>query len=41
MAQNVWQAQYKILLIILLNEFIKNMKMMIKNGKGVELNIKI
>ena len=43
-AQDLWQAPYKILLIILLKEFIKlNVKMdiIIKNTKQVELNTKI
>ena len=42
-AQNLWQAHYKILSIILLKEFRKlnvNMDMIIKNVKHVELNTK-
>ena len=42
-AQDLWQAHYRILLIILLKEFIKsnvNMDMIIKHVKSVELNKK-
>ena len=42
-AQNLWQAHYKILSIILLKKFRKlnvNMDMIIKNVKHVELNTK-
>ena len=40
-AQDLWQAHYQILLIILLKEFIKlnlNMNMIIENVKLAELN---
>ena len=43
-AQDLRQAHYQILLIILLNELVKlnvNMDIMIKNVKRVELNKKI
>ena len=43
-AQNLWQAHYQILLMILLKEFIKlnvNTDMIIKNKKREELDIKI
>ena len=43
-AQNLWQAHDQILLIILLNKFIKlnvNMDMVIKHVKHKELNTKI
>ena len=43
-AQDLWQADYQILSIIFLKEFIKlnvNMGMMIKNVKLTELNINI
>ena len=42
--QGLWQAHYRILLIILQNKFIKlngNMDTMIKNVKLAELNINI
>ena len=42
--QDLWQAYYQILLIILLKEFIKlnaNMDMITKNVERVELNTKI
>ena len=42
--QDLWQAHYQILSIILLKEFIKlnvNTEIMIKNVKTVELNISI
>ena len=42
--QDLWQANYQILLIILLKEFIElnvNMDMRIKNVQPVELNRKI
>ena len=42
--QDLWQAHYQILLIILLKEFIKlnaNMDMITKNVERVELNTKI
>ena len=42
--QDLWQANYQILLITLLKEFIElnvNMDMMIKNVQPVELNRKI
>ena len=41
-AQDLWQAHYQILLIILLKQFIKlsvNIDMIIKNVKHVELKI--
>ena len=44
MAQDLWQAHYQILLIILLKEFIKsnvNMGLIMKKVKRVELNTKI
>ena len=43
-AQDLWQAHYHILLIVLLKDFIKikvNMKKMIKKCEIAELNIKI
>ena len=43
-AQDLWQAYYQFLLIILLKEFIKlyeNTDMIIRNLKLAELNIKI
>ena len=43
-AQDLWQAQYQILPIVFLKEFIKlnvNLNMMMKNAKLVELNISI
>ena len=42
--QDLWQADYHILLIILIKEFIKlnvNIVMITKNAKLVELNAKI
>ena len=42
-AQNLWQAHYQILLIILLKKFIElnvNMDMIIRNEKHAELNTK-
>ena len=43
-AQDLWEAHYQILLIILMKDFIKsnvNTDMIIKNVKSVELSIKI
>ena len=43
-AQDLWEAQYEILSIIFLKEFIKlnvNMDTMIKNVKLIEINITI
>ena len=43
-AQGLWQAHYKILLIIYLNDFTElniNLNVAIKNMKYVELNISI
>ena len=43
-AQGLWQAHYKILLIIYLNDFTElniNLNVAIKNVKYVELNISI
>ena len=42
-AQDLWQAHYQILLIILLKKFIKlnaNIDMIIKNANSAELRIK-
>ena len=44
MTQDLWQAYYQVLLIILMNKFIKltvNTDMIIKNVKRLELNTKI
>ena len=44
MTQDLWQAYYQVLLIILMNKFIKltvNTDMIIKNVKRWELNTKI
>ena len=44
MTQDLWQAYYQVLLIILMNKFIKltvNTDMIIKNVKRWELNAKI
>lgn len=43
MAQDLWEAYYQVLLIILMNKFIKstvNIDMVIKNVKHLELNTK-
>ena len=44
MTQDLWQTYYQVLLIILMNKFIKltvNTDMIIKNVKRLELNTKI